>query len=620
MSKIGYALLFTTIAFVFSCLLSSCGGSSSSNDNFKLIPVKLKDKGKISLMDLDGKIVLEDEYSAESKFVLYTEGIVCEGTKDGKVKYYSINGNKSKQIGDEYYDGIPFYNGYAVVKKENGMLCLIDKEGKEKISNLSKIGNTTIVRAGAVSEDLIRFKNDEGLWGYLNLSGEIVIKPTYSACENFNKGMARVIKSNGLFSIINKTGEEQFKGKDKFTYGRISEELIAYKENTGEKDFFGFMNMKGEKVIKDSKYTSCGNFKNGLVAVKEEDKDSWGVINNKGEVLGDLKTKYDSKPYISNDGKIYIYDEDKKKTRVFNDKGEDLKNDFEDYKHVFPLSAKSYLVSSKSDKWAIVDEKGKDKSKDQFYIESGIEQAIELGIDDYAAFGNLLTIESSYYDFDALFKDVFKSISVNGAFDITANSTFGQVMDQYKYQAPNNDRSSKKSIDRGDDYKEFMNSSENDEKSSESKEEVAPDPRREGTTDDGVSTYSYSYSPENRTSSGLSYGLTFNFDTYLKNYDYYTETTTINRDAKITSVACNVQVGYQAEKSFSKALESKLTAAGWKKQSDNSYTNSTNGYTISVSGSRVTLSFLEVAAETDYQTAPAPESGYYGGDSVSGKY
>ena len=104
----------------------------------------------------------------------------------------------------------------------------------------------------------------------------------------------------------------------------------------------------------------------------------------------------------------------------------------------------------------------------------------------------------------------------------------------------------------------------------------------------------------------------------MKAYDYYTETTTINRDAIITSVACNVQVGYQAEKSFSKALESKLTAAGWKKQSDNSYTNATNSYTISVSGSRVTLSFLQVAAETDYQTAPvpdyetvAPESGNY---------
>ena len=312
MSKIGYALLFTTVVFVFSCLLSSCG-DSSSNENFKLIPVRQKENGKISLMDFEGKIVLEDEFSSESQ-VYYAEGVVLEITKDNKVKYYNIDGNKSKQIGDkEYTDGAIFYNGYCVVKKENGMLSLIDKDGIEKIANLSKIGNTNIVRVGSVSEDMIRFKDDEGMWGYLNLNGEIVIKPAYSSCENFNNGKARVLKSNGLFAIINNKGEETFKGKDKFSYGRISEDLIPFKENTGDKDFYGYMDMKGEKVIKDNKFTMCSSFKNGLASVKEEDKDSWGVINKKGEPVGDLKTKFDSKPFISNDGKVFVYDEDKKK-------------------------------------------------------------------------------------------------------------------------------------------------------------------------------------------------------------------------------------------------------------------------------------------------------------------
>ena len=95
-------------------------------------------------------------------------------------------------------------------------------------------------------------------------------------------------------------------------------------------------------------------------------------------------------------------------------------------------------------------------------------------------------------------------------------------------------------------------------------------------------------------------------------YDY--SIIILNKVAKITSVSCNVQVGYQAQKSFSKALESKLTAAGWKKQSETSYNNTTNGNTINVSGSNVTLTFNGAAA-TDTYEAP-----YGGGDSAAVKY
>ena len=48
--------------------------------------------------------------------------------------------------------------------------------------------------------------------------------------------------------------------------------------------------------------------------------------------MNDLKTKFDSKPFFSNDGKVFVYDEDKKKIKVFSDKGEDVKKDIEDYK------------------------------------------------------------------------------------------------------------------------------------------------------------------------------------------------------------------------------------------------------------------------------------------------
>ena len=44
--------------------------------------------------------------------------------------------------------------------------------------------------------------------GYVNKSGEVVIKPDYLVSENFVNGLARVSKSENTFSIINKKGEE----------------------------------------------------------------------------------------------------------------------------------------------------------------------------------------------------------------------------------------------------------------------------------------------------------------------------------------------------------------------------------------------------------------------------
>lgn len=606
--------LFVLLSIVL--LFNSCGkGDLSVQEAYKLIPVQLKKDGKISLMDFDGKIVLEDEFSAESS-VFYAEGIVIEHKKDRKVVYHKIKGKKSEQINDtKYSDGTPFVNGYALVKKDNGMLALIDDEGKEKISNLSKIENYTVVRAGVVSDDLIRFKTDEGLWGYADLGGKVVIKPTFTACENFNDGTARVKNSDGIVQIINKSGEVKFKGKDKFNYLPLAEGLIAFKENSSEKDYYGFMNMAGEKIIKDNKYSRCSYFKSGLATVRGDESDSWGVINQTGEIVGELKTKFEEEPFISHFGSVFVNNRKDKKCKIYNSKGE-LKKEIEDYQYIFPLTEERYIAVQKSDKLVIINNEGKEVSKDAFYSEGAdFFRAMANNID----YKNNLSLASSYFDFEPLFKDIFREVSLTGMMGVTASNTPAQVLNTWPYTTPASmSGSGSKWVDRSDEYELEMRSSSKTENEDAPKPIETSDPYGDAPVPAAdttkveydytssindpysfISSYSYSFSPQQRSSGGLSYNLSFYFDRYLKtptmgtdSYGYSTITGyQLNPDAKLSTMSCSFNFSGIDGESFMSQLEKKIISAGWQKNGDGEFSNNSNSNRIRMSSYSITMIF-----------------------------
>lgn len=60
-----------------------------------------------------------------------------------------------------------------------------------------------------VSEDMIAFEGDGGLWGFCNTKGEIVLKPAYkSVSTEFVNGVVIVTNSEEKYGVINKKGEQ----------------------------------------------------------------------------------------------------------------------------------------------------------------------------------------------------------------------------------------------------------------------------------------------------------------------------------------------------------------------------------------------------------------------------
>jgi len=114
----------------------------------------------------------------------------------------------------------------------------------------------------AFAQDYIAQVKPSGqkLWGYVNSSGEMVIKPKFKKCYQFtNEGLAPIYEGK-KFYFIDKKGET------------ISTEITGFKMIEGGLGFGGLQ-----------------SFSDGLVAVVKDKK--WGYLNTDGKIA--IKLQYD---------------------------------------------------------------------------------------------------------------------------------------------------------------------------------------------------------------------------------------------------------------------------------------------------------------------------------------
>ena len=301
-----------------------------------------EEKGKLGLVDLQGKTVLAPTFnSIEEKqpyFIacsktkgcsVYNENLQlvlkggynsielgCEGQfiveKNGKygvvsekgavilpLKYSNINSNK---------------NGYTI--KLNEKAGLFNSEGKEIIPI-----SYHWVYTGKIDDNIpIVAELNENKAGYINTKNEWVIPPTYQYAFAFQQGLARVKKGRN-YMYINLKGEPVIQDFDNYVIQNFDNYVIEPSDNTyivgvrkeckymvydlngnlldtynllrnnwsddaifavkkGGK--WGYIDGYG-KVIIPLEYEEVGDFSEGLAAVRKDDK--WGYINPKNEVV-----------------------------------------------------------------------------------------------------------------------------------------------------------------------------------------------------------------------------------------------------------------------------------------------------------------------------------------------
>jgi len=321
-----------------------------------------EEKGKLGLVDLQGKTVLAPTFnSIEEKQPYFfacskTKGcsvyngnlqlvlkggynsieLGCEGQfivkKDGKygvvsekgavilpLKYSNINSNK---------------NGYTV--KLNQKAGLFNSEGKEIIPI-----SYHWVYTDKIDDNIpiVAELNDNNA-GYINTKNEWVIPPTYQYAFAFRQGVARVKKGRN-YMYINLKGEPVIQDFDNYviqnyviepsdnTYivgvrkeckymvydlnGNLLDTYDGFINNWSDNAIFGVK--KGGKwgyidgygkVIVPFEYEEVNNFSEGLASVRKDGK--WGYINPKNEIVIPIEFTNKEVGFFKNGGAEYYTD------------------------------------------------------------------------------------------------------------------------------------------------------------------------------------------------------------------------------------------------------------------------------------------------------------------------
>ena len=321
-----------------------------------------EEKGKLGLVDLQGKTVLAPTFNSIEEKQPYF--IACSKTKGCSVYNENLQlvlkgGYNSIELGCE---------GQFIVKK-NGKYGVVSEKGAVilplKYSNINSNKNGYTVKlnekAGLFNSEgkeiipisyhwiytdkiddnipIVAELNDNNA-GYINTKNEWVIPPTYQYAFAFRQGVARVKKGRN-YMYINLKGEPVIQDFDNYviqnyviepsdnTYivgVRKECKYMVYDLNGNLLDTYdGFINnwsgnaifgvKKGGKwgyidgygkVIVPFEYEEVNNFSEGLASVRKDGK--WGYINPKNEIVIPIEFTNKEVGFFKNGGAEYYTD------------------------------------------------------------------------------------------------------------------------------------------------------------------------------------------------------------------------------------------------------------------------------------------------------------------------
>lgn len=167
-----------------------------------------------------------------------------------------------------------------------------------------------IISSGRFSEGLACVRVGE-LHGYINRKGDFVIQPQFLRAQDFSEGLAWVVTRDEKTRIANKAGwinksgqwvvtgvqghsfspglREFFGYTNQLLDWRYSEGLVPFIIYSGEKTLRGYMNQRGEVVIKPGEFNAAGPFVGGLARVSfyvdGYTGSGYGYIDRKGQFI-----------------------------------------------------------------------------------------------------------------------------------------------------------------------------------------------------------------------------------------------------------------------------------------------------------------------------------------------
>ena len=261
-------------------------------------------EGRSQVIDSKGFKVIDEKgreitSKAYNYIGTYKDGRAVFGNSSGNGAYlYGYLDREGKEvIPNRYQTASDFNHGKAVVKVKENEFRLIDRNGQT-------LNTYKFNLAGNLAEGLLAFQEKpDSKSGYINESGNIVIKPKFTQARAFNDGRAIVnvsegydnryglIDRNGKFIVEPKYNDINSLGNGMFAVGKA---IIEDKPYIGSK--YAIVNNNGS-FLTDFIYYGVSEYKNGLASAYD-DKNTF-FIDKRG-------VKVENLPSVSGSGTLEL--------------------------------------------------------------------------------------------------------------------------------------------------------------------------------------------------------------------------------------------------------------------------------------------------------------------------
>ena len=202
----------TAVAAIVILLMAACGKQEATYQyKTQYLPVQLVGSEKWSILDVNsGEVIAKDAFDHAPSPVV--SGMFYVLNSEGSYDYYDV-ANPTTPVAGHFGSVTSFSDdGVAVCSRVGGALQIIDRTGAV-IKELPK----EVSQCSMYARGMAAFQNDNGLWGFINTSGDTIVPANYGTVNLFlYDDYAMVIDGNQQgdstvsFSVIDKGGKVMF--------------------------------------------------------------------------------------------------------------------------------------------------------------------------------------------------------------------------------------------------------------------------------------------------------------------------------------------------------------------------------------------------------------------------
>lgn len=392
-------------------MMTSCGGGSNERQIATApdyIPFQANEDGNYGLLGKDGKVLFADEF-ANNISAAYG-GIFVQNNENGLSLYKAQEKPVAIKGCEELFDAGVMQEGLMPITKKNERISFIDDDGKVKFT-LNPYNGKEIVSVGFFSNGLAKFELEDGMEGYIDKKGKVVIEPKFNTVYDFQDGVAFVFDKDGKYLMIDKSGKtiKELKGITPFSkYHSGSNSLFPlYTTQWIDGKMLCYDDETERVVAIDKKGEIVKKYPNGIMVVEfigdnyiyiNKSEGTWGLNNSKDEEI--IRPKYYKLQAI--DGNTFLAEKSNREIVIINKDAEVIK-ELDDYKSAVYYNGVIYGLVGYS-KYELLDTEGNLLSKDEYKI--SYLSSLWLPCEE--------TCSSDYFNPEELAKKIASNIKDNG--------------------------------------------------------------------------------------------------------------------------------------------------------------------------------------------------------------